>query len=1316
MTETTATNAAPQPAESNQQAPYPHVQSDIDFPALEREVLAFWKEQEVFEASVERRPAQAGDGNSNAYVFYDGPPFANGLPHHGHLLTGFVKDAVARHQTMQGKRVERRFGWDCHGLPAEMEAEKQLGVSGRQEIMAHGVEAFNDHCRNSVMRYRYEWEAYVNRQARWVDFANDYKTMDRPYMESVLWGFKQLYDNGLIYEGFKVMPYSWAAETVLSNAEIRLDDATREKIDKAVEVAFRIDEVNEDLEALIGRVQEVQPGFEPRAVYLVAWTTTPWTLPANLALAVSPSMQYKAYIEDGALYIASAQWVDTHKGEQARFIVPGEEAREEPSTLSFGLLGLHLMGLRYKPLLPYMADREHAFVVLEGDFIEEGAGTGIVHLAPGFGEDDQRVCAEAGIEVVVPVDDQGRYEESLYPLTALETERCLLMPPSAADEAAFIALHTNKEVMKTVNDGVMSEDEARADFAANLAHFREHGYGQWAVYHKQSGAFMGRAGLTFIAQSREVEPRPTLRCALLPEFWRGGYGGEVCAASLHYGFDVLAASDIAGGALPENTRSHTMMERLGMRYIRDVAFKEKTGPYYLITSDEVSAAEIPASQTHHLELAGLNVIAEQGKRRADEPYSDAQLEKYGLANLRIIQWLKATGHLVSQSDYAHNYPHCWRTDQPIIYKAMSSWFVDVPKIRERMVALNESIHWMPEHIKHGRFGRWLENAREWSISRSRFWGCPIPVWRSTHPDNDRLYVFGSLDEIEQFFGARPEDLHKPGIDALTAPDPDYPGHHLERVPDVFDCWFESGSMPFAQVHYPFENKTWFEANFPADFVVEYEAQTRGWFYNMMVLAVGIFDTIPFKNCICHGVVLDDQGRKLSKRLQNYMDPMALFEQYGADALRWFMLSSPIMRGQELFLDPKGAFIRDAVRLYIKPLWNAYHFFCLYANADQVQARLDVSSPNLMDRYILAKLGDTVEAVRAGFDAYDTPAAAQAITAFLETLNNWYIRRNRARFWRETSDADKLSAYHTLYSVLHILCRTAAPLLPQITEAVYAGLVAGGRYERDHSVHLADYPQELRGYGESPELTQAMDRVQDICTTAHGLRNQVGIRIRQPLASLTVYGAGPEFEPDYFRSLIAEETNVKEVMLSEELEAVATRQLKIYFPIVGKRLGAKMKEVSKAAKAGDWSFNPDGTIAIAGETLNTDEFEFSLQPVADVKDRAAALASQDGLVMLETALSESLRQEGLVRDLVRFIQQSRKEAGFDVSDRIALTLEAGETLKTAIRAFEDYLREQVLASTVAFQAVARDGQAYTTTLADEPVAMHLQRTEAPRVSA
>jgi isoleucyl-tRNA synthetase len=865
---------------------YPDVEADPSFSAIEERVLGYWRANKIFERSVEQRPA--GPHGDNEYVFYDGPPFANGLPHYGHLLTGYVKDIVPRYQTLRGRRVERRFGWDCHGLPAEMEAEKELGVAGHQAITAYGIDRFNDYCRSSVLRYTEAWQETVTRQARWVDFKHDYKTMDLSYMESVMWAFKQLWDKGLLYEGYRVMPYSWAAQTPVSNFETRLDNSYRERQDPAITVRFALDGGPE----------------------LWVWTTTPWTLPSNLALAVGPEIEYALFEKDGKRIALGAATVEKYAAEL-------EGARRVGS-----VRGAELVGKTYAPLYPFFAKTPNAFRVLAGAFVDTAEGSGVVHMAPGFGEDDMAACQAAGIPVVVPVDESGKFTSEVPP---------------------------------------------------------------WA--------------------------------------------GQLV-------FD---------------------------------------------------------------------------------------------ANPLIIRELKERGLIVRHETIVHNYPHCWRTDQPLIYRAMSSWYVKVTAIRDRMVECNRQINWVPEHIRDGLFGKWLEGARDWSISRNRFWGSPLPVWISDDPRFPRIDVYGSLDELERDFGVRPDDLHRPAIDRLVRPNPDDPSGktQMRRIPDVLDCWFESGSMPFAQVHYPFENKQWFEDHFPADFIVEYVAQTRGWFYTMHVLAVALFDRHPFQNCICHGVVLDENAQKLSKRLRNYPSPEEVFASYGADALRWFLCSSPILRGADLQIDREGQRIREIVRLVLRPIWNAYYFFCLYANADGVRARERADAPGVLDRYILAKTGDLVRGVGRSLDAYDIPGACGEVASFIDALNNWYIRRSRDRFWNGDVDA-----VNTLHTVLATLCRVAAPLLPLTTDAIYRDLTGAD------SVHLEGWPtSDELPVDADPDLVAAMDAARDVCSAASSIRKAKGLPARQPLARLLVASpSAPALEP--FAALIGDEANVKAVELTTDVAGAA----------------------------------------------------------------------------------------------------------------------------------------------------------------------------------
>ena len=1044
---------------------YPEVEAQPSFPAIEERVLAYWRAHRIFERSVEQRPA--GEKGANEYVFYDGPPFANGLPHYGHLLTGFVKDIVPRYQTLRGRRVARVFGWDCHGLPAEMEAEKELGISGRARITEYGIARFNDYCRTSVLRYTEAWQEIVTRQARWVDFQHSYKTMDLSYMESVMWAFKQLYDRGLLYEGYRVMPYSWAAQTPVSNFETRLDNSYRERQDPAITVRFSL---------------TPRPG-EKSGLELWVWTTTPWTLPSNLALAVGGAIEYALFEKDGRRIALGAATVEKYAAELAGAARIGS------------LQGSELVGRSYTPLYPFFAGTKNAFRVLDASFVDTAEGTGVVHMAPGFGEDDMAACEAAGIPVVVPVDEAGRF-------------------------------------------------------------------------------------------TAEVPP------------WQG-----------------------------------------------ELVFD---------------------------------------------------------ANKGIIRDLRERGALVRQETIVHNYPHCWRTDQPLIYRAMTSWYVKVTAIRERMVELNQKIRWVPSHIRDGLFGKWLEGARDWSISRNRFWGSPIPVWRSDDPRYPRIDVYGSLAELERDFGVLPNDLHRPAIDELVRPNPDDPTGKstMRRVSDVLDCWFESGSMPFAQVHYPFENRDWFETHFPADFITEYVAQTRGWFYTMHVLATALFDRPPFENCICHGVVLDENGQKLSKRMRNYPSPEEVFSTYGADALRWFLSSSPILRGADLQIDREGHVIREIVRLVLRPIWNAYYFFCLYANADGVRAVSRADAKGVLDRYILAKAGDLVRGVEKSLDEYDIPGACAEVAAFIDALNNWYIRRSRDRFWAENGSADKADAYDTLYTVLVVALRAASPLLPLISEEVYRGLT------REESVHLGDWP-DASLLPADPELVQAMDRAREVCSAALALRRAHDVRVRQPLRELVVAGAGVEsLRP--FAALVADEVNVKSVSLSAEIERFASFKVQVNARSVGKRLGKKTQEVIAAAKAGRWKQVAPGTVEVAGESLSGDDFQLLLEPRPGVV--CQPLGSNDAIVILDVAIDEGLASEGVARDVVRAVQQARREAGLHVSDRIRVALELPEDWRASAERFRAYIAEQTLATELALGAPSPDAgfTTHTAEVSGESLRVALRR--------
>ena len=793
---------------------YQEAENNIKQGEIEEKILEIWNRDNIFELSVNKN-------NENDFVFFDGPPFANGLPHYGHLLAGFIKDTVARYQTMKGKKVIRKFGWDCHGLPAEQSTEKGLGINGKKAIEEYGIDKFNEYCKEDVLKYVSEWKKYVNRSGRWVDFENGYKTMSLNYMESVIWVFKQLYDKGLLYEDYRIMPYSWKLQTPLSNMETKMDDSYRERSDKAVTVKFKLIDKPEFLKN------------EQENIYILAWTTTPWTLPSNLALTINKDADYILIEKNKEFFIIGKNVIEKYKRELS-------DENEDKFNIINEFKGSELIGLKYEPIFDYLIklkevrDSGNCFSIIHGDFVTLDDGTGIVHTAPGFGEDDNIVCKTVGIPTICPVDDAGCFTEVVYDFTG-------------------------QQVFET-NDQII------------------------------------------------------------------------------------------------------------------IKLKEKN------------------------------------------------------------KWLKT-------EQYIHNYPHCWRTDTPLIYRAMSSWYVDVPKIKEKMLKNNQNINWIPEHVKNGRFGKWLEGAREWSITRNRFWGCPIPVWKSNNPKYPRVDVYGSLDEIERDFGIRPKDLHRPFIDKLTRKNPDDPTGKsmMVRVPDVLDCWFESGSMPYAQVHYPFENKEYFENNFPADFITEGDGQLRGWFYSLLVLSTALFDSCPFKNCISYGTIIDENGKKLSKRLRNYVDPYEAFEIYGSDSMRWLMLKSPALKGEEVRISKDGKDMKEALRLAIKPMLNSYNFFCMYANSDKIKAQKSFDSKNIMDIYILSKLKETVENIDKNMNAYNIGSACRDTELFFETLNNWYIRRNKNRFWKTEKDQDKQDAYNTLYTVLTIISEAAAPLAPFTTEYIWLGL-------------------------------------------------------------------------------------------------------------------------------------------------------------------------------------------------------------------------------------------------------------------------------------
>jgi isoleucyl-tRNA synthetase len=1073
------------------------VSASVKFPEIEERILKYWDEDGTFQASIDQRSADlpGGTPGSNEFVFYDGPPFANGLPHYGHLLTGYAKDLVGRYQTQRGKRVERRFGWDTHGLPAELEAMKQLGMTDKTQIEAMGIDKFNDACRASVMKYANEWKAYVTRQARWVDFDNDYKTLNVEYMESVLWAFKQLHEKGLTYNGYRVLPYCWKDETPLSNHELRMDDDVyKNRQDQTVTVTFPIKAGESGLSRQLAGVQAL------------AWTTTPWTLPTNLALAVGPSITY-AVLPAGPNGIKAASAEAPVSGS---FLLAEDllvtyakdlgydDAAAAAAAVTSTHLGSELEGLTYEPLWHDFADTEkygtqNAWQFLVAEYVTTTDGTGIVHQAPAYGEDDQKVCEEAGIPVVLSVDE-----------------------------------------------------------GAKFLHLFAHG-------------------------------------------------------DLH-------------------------------------------------------------------DIVGLQVFE---------------------ANKPITQVLRAQGRLVRQASYEHSYPHCWRCRNPLIYRAVSSWYVEVTKFRDRMSELNQEINWIPGNVKDGQFGKWLANARDWSISRNRFWGSPIPVWQSSDPEYPRTDVYGSLAEIEADFGRLPlnkdgqVDLHRPFIDELTRPNPDDPRTPEEgqsvmrRVEDVLDVWFDSGSMPYGQVHYPFENEAWFDTHNPADFIVEYIGQTRGWFYMLHILSTALFDRPAFRNVISHGIVLGSDGQKMSKSLRNYPDVSEVLDRDGSDAMRWFLMASPILRGGNLVVTEQG--IRDGVRQVILPLWNVYSFFTLYTNAaaggNGYDARLRYDGyGDTLDQYLLANTGDLVRNMTAQLDTYDISGACDELRSYLDMLTNWYVRRSRQRFFDENADA-----FDALYTALEAVCRVAAPLLPLVSEEIWRGLT-GGR-----SVHLADWPDpEL--FPSNAALVEAMDRVQQICSTGSSLRKAANLRVRLPLQELTVVAPGAD-ALEGFAAVVADELNLRSVRLLDAASASPEefgieQKLVVNARAAGPRLGKNVQLAIKGSKSGDWSVSDAGVVTAGG--LELEPQEYTLETVVAESDggsASVAVLPGGGFVVLNTEVTPELEAEGLARDMVRAIQQARKDAALNVSDRIRTTVSAAQNVVDALLANAELVKNETL--TLELDAVPAD---------------------------
>jgi isoleucyl-tRNA synthetase len=1008
-----------------------------DFPAQEREVLQSWIDNDLYRKSVDSRPAE------RSFHFYDGPPFATGLPHYGHLLASITKDVVPRYWTMRGYRIERRWGWDCHGLPVENEAEGQLGLKSRRDILEYGVPRFNEFCRSVVLRYTAEWQDLIQRLGRWVDWDNQYRTMDADYMESVWWVFKSLWDQGLIYEGYKSLAYCPRCATPLSNFEV--NQGYKDTQDPSITVRFRVAD---------------QPD-----VSLLAWTTTPWTLPSNMALAVGPDVDYVRVSTTAGeqLILARARLESVFKKREAEIVEVQDVAVAD------------LVGLRYEPLFPYFANLadDGAFRVVAADFVSTEDGSGIVHIAPGFGEEDYQLGQREGLPTVCPIDPDCRFTDEV------------------------------------------------------------------------------------------------------PD-----YQGE---------------------------------------FVKDT----------------------------------------------DTP---------------IIRHLRSTGQLLNEGSIEHSYPFCWRCDSPLIYRTISSWFVRVEgDVKEKIIAANQKVRWVPEHIRDGRFGKGLESAPDWCISRNRYWGTPLPVWRNE--ETGEAVCVGSRQELCELTGRDIDDLHKHVIDELKIPSPTGQGT-LRRVPEVLDCWFESGSMPYAQKHYPFEGREQFEADFPADFISENLDQTRGWFYSLTVLAAALFDSPAFNNCIVGGMLLADDGRKLSKRLRNYPDPSEMIETHGADALRLYLLNSPAMKAEELRLTEDG--IRQSLRDVIIPMWNSYSFFVLYANVDGWSPKqgAHVVATNRLDRWILSELQTLVHNINEEMEAYRLYRTVPAMVQFVEKLTNWYIRRSRRRFWKSEDDDDKASAYATLYQVLVTFIKCLAPVLPYVTEIIYGNLVRSWDSEAPESVHLCDMPVADEALRDA-ELEEQMNLAMRASTLGRALRSKHNLKVRQPLARVFLLPPDERSREELTQvsDLIADELNVKEVVLVEDETEISEVSYRPNFRALGPRFGKRMKEVG-AFIAG---LTPEqvkglaggGALDIAGGTIGINDIEVQRSEREDV-----VVAIEDNLAVgLDLHVTEELACEGCAREFVNRVQNLRKDAGLDVSDRIRLWVQGSDVLEAAVTAFHDTIATETLAAEI-----------------------------------
>ena len=996
---------------------------------VQKEILDYWEQEKTFEKSLEV--------SSKEKVFYDGPPFPTGKPHHGTVLVSFIKDMVSRYLTMQGNCVPRQWGWDCHGLPIEVQAETALGITNKTEIESSiGVDNFNDKCREIVSNNNDAWREYVREMARWVDYDNAYKTMDTPFMESVIWAFKELYNKDLIYKDYRVTPYCPRCETALSISETRESDSTRPKQDRWVIAKFRAN--NEELDGL--------------PVYFLAWTTTPWTLPSNMALAVNENIKYAFVKVENEVFVVGNSAINAYKS----ILGDSPEIKKVVS-------GKDLVDKTYKPLFDCFESLKDsgAFKVISADYVAEDEGIGIVHIAPAFGEDDYWACKKSKVPLVCPVNEKGEFTSE-------------------------VKMYEGKMVFDTNSD--------------------------------------------------------------------------------------------------------------------------------------------------------------------------------------VVRYLKENNLFVADGSLVHNYPHCWRCGKPLIYKAMDAWYVSIDKLKDKLIEKNESVNWVPEFIKTGRFANWLNNARDWNISRNRYWSTPIPVWECDHC-HDRK-VLGSIKEIEECGHTHIDNLHKQYLDKVEFDCPC--GGKYKRVSEVLDCWFESGSVPFARLHYPFENKDWFNAHSPSDFVVEYTGQIRCWFYYLHVLSVALFDKPAYKNCIVHGPVLVRDGKKLSKKSKNYTDPMELMKSYGTDAFRLYMYQSNAMLVNDLMFDENG--LKDMLQQFVLPLWNCAYFYQCYSEIDGFKGDENIlpNSENKLDKWILAKLFETEKTIKKAMDNYQVDEYVKPLFSLIDGLSNWYIRRSRRRFWGKGLEKDKVDAYQTLYYVLVNTCKLVAPVTPIVAEKIYTSLTG------KESVHLELWPNISEKYN-NEELIKEIDLVQDVVHLARGIRNKNNIKNRQPLLNLQIAFSN---EDNYkliqdYKEIIAEELNVKNVETIQNVSDIAHREYKVNFATVGKTLGSKIPLVVKAMNSGKIKFDGEKyVVSLDGEELTLDKQDVLVNYTA--KNNHPVLSDENVVVCLDLTITEELKQEGVAREIVRSIQDARKQLDLEITNRIKICI-----LGDYPKAFLEYILKETLADYAEF---------------------------------